>query len=52
MVISDVFFCACGVTDGDFVAGIKDKNDYFESETLVLHKSSKTNKIIKNKTQK
>ena len=32
--------------------GIKNQGDYFESETLVLHKSSKTNKIIKNKTQK
>jgi len=51
MIKGDVIFCATGVTNGDFVNGIKDLNDSFESETLVLHKSSNTNKIIKN-TQK
>ena len=48
MVKDDVIFCATGVTDGDLVAGIKDLGSSFESETFVLHKSSKTNKIIKN----
>ena len=52
MVKGDVIFCATGVTDGDFVKGIIDVGDSFKSETLVLHKSSKTNKIIKNKTKK
>ena len=52
MIKDDVIFCATGVTDGDFVSGIKNINDYFVSETLVLHKSSKTNEIIKNKTKK
>ena len=52
MIKGDVIFCASGVTDGDLVKGIKDLGDIFESETLVLHKSSKTNKIIKNKTAK
>ena len=52
MVKGDVIFCATGVTDGDFVKGIKDVGDSFESETLVLHKSSKINKIIKNQTKK
>ena len=51
MVKGDVIFCATGVTDGDFVKGIKIQNDFFESETLVLHKSSKTNRILKNKTK-
>ncbi len=52
MVKGDVIFCATGVTDGDFVKGIKDLGKKFYSETLVLHKSSKTNKILKNETTK
>ena len=52
MVKGDVIFSATGVTDGDFVKGIKDLGDSFESETLVLHKSSKINKIIKNHIKK
>jgi len=52
MVKGDVIFCASGVTDGDLVKGIKDYGDYFEAETFVLHKSSNTNKIIKNKIKK
>ena len=52
MVKEDVIFCATGVTDGDLVKGIVDVGDSFKSETLVLHKSSKTNKIIKNQTKK
>ena len=52
MVKGDVIFCATGVTDGDFVKGIIDVGDAFQSETLVLHKNSKTNKIIKNQTKK
>ena len=52
MVKGDVIFCATGVTDGDFVKGIKDQGDTFLSETLVLHKSSRLNKIIKNKIKK
>ena len=52
MVKGDVIFCATGVTDGNLVKGIKDVGDYFEAETFVLHKSSNTNKIIKNKIKK
>jgi len=52
MVKGDVIFCATGVTDGDFVNGIKDKGETFISETLVLHESTKTNKIIKNQIKK
>ena len=52
MVKGDVIFCATGVTDGDFVRGIVDSGDTFDAETLVLHKSSKTNKIIKNRISK
>ena len=49
MVKDDVIFCASGVTDGDLVGGIKKINNIYESETFVLHKSTKTNKIIRNK---
>jgi len=52
MIKDDVIFCATGVTDGDLVKGVKDFGDYFESETFVLHGSSKTNKIFKNKMKK
>ena len=52
MVRGDVIFCATGVTDGDIVEGIKDRGDSFVSETFVLHKSSKTNKKIKNMNKK
>ena len=52
MVKEDVIFCATGVTDGDLVKGIKDIGDSFASETLVLHKSIKTNKILKNQIKK
>ena len=52
MVKDDVIFCATGVTDGDFVKGVKDLGQSFTSETLVLHKSSKTNTIIKNTIKK
>ena len=52
MVKGDVIFCATGVTDGDFVKGIKITGDTFKSETLVLHKSSKINKVIKNQINK
>ena len=48
MIKDDVIFCATGVTDGDLVKGIKNLGDSFESETYVLHKSSLTNKIVKN----
>jgi fructose-1,6-bisphosphatase II / sedoheptulose-1,7-bisphosphatase len=52
MVRDDVIFCATGVTDGDLVKGIVDLDKSFLAETLVLHKSSNTNKIIKNKVLK
>ena len=52
MVKNDVIFCATGVTDGDLVKGIKDLGTSFQSETFVLHKISKVNKIIKNQLKK
>ena len=52
MIRGDVIFCASGVTDGDLVKGIKDLGNKFQAETLVLHKSSGINKIIKNTVNK
>ena len=52
MVKGDVIFCATGVTDGDFVKGIKDLGNNYYSETLTLHSSSKTNTIFKNQNKK
>jgi len=52
MVKGDVIFCATGVTNGDMVKGIFEKDNSFESETFVLHKSSKINKIVKRTTKK
>ena len=52
MIKGDVIFSASGVTDCDFVKGIKLYKEYFNCETLVLHKNSKTNKIIKSKIDK
>jgi len=52
MIKGDVIFSTTGVTDGDILKGIKNSGEFFESETLVLHHSSKTNKIIKNRTRK
>ena len=52
MIKGDVIFCATGVTDGDIVKGIKILKNSFESETLLLHKSSNTNNIIKNINKK
>jgi len=48
MIKGDVIFCATGVTDGDLVQGIRDLGDSFQAETFVLHKSSKTNEVVKN----
>ena len=52
MVKGDVIFCATGVTNGDFLKGIMDSGDSFEAETLVLHQSSNTNKIVRSKIKK
>tara|TARA_B100001123_G_scaffold145497_1_gene168873 strand:+ start:27 stop:971 length:945 start_codon:yes stop_codon:yes gene_type:complete len=52
MVKDDVIFCATGVTNGDIVSGIKNEKNFYLSETYVLHKSSKTEKILRNNIKK
>ena len=48
MVKGDVIFCATGVTDGDILNGIIDKDNSFEANSFVLHKNQKISKKIKN----
>ncbi len=52
MVKGDVIFCATAITDGDLALGIKDKNEFFEANTIALHKEGKINTIYKNKCKK
>ena len=52
MIKSDVIFTATGVTNGDLVKGVKDLGDFFQTETYVLHKSTKTKKKIVSKIKK
>ncbi len=47
IVSGDSIFCATGITSGDLVNGIKIDGDSYYSETLVTHKSSGTNKVMK-----
>ena len=47
IVSGDSIFCATGITSGDLVQGVKLNKDKFYSETLVTHKSSGFNKIVK-----
>jgi len=52
MIKGDVIFCATAITDGEMTIGIKDLGDYFEASTIVMHKSTKLNKIVNNKHKK
>ena len=47
IVSGDSIFSATWITDGDLVMGIHEKDNSFESETLVSHKSSGTFEVIK-----
>ena len=47
IISGDTIFCATGITSGDLVSGIKIEKNKFVSETLITHKSSGLNKIIR-----
>ncbi len=47
IISGDSIFSATGITDGDLVMGIHEKDNSFKSETLVSHKSSGTYEVIK-----
>ena len=51
IVSGDSIFSATGITDGDLVKGISINNNFFNSETLVSHKSSGTFELIKSNDQ-
>jgi len=52
MIRGDVIFSATGITDGPLLSGVKNHKDFFEVETLLLHKYTKTNKKILNRINK
>ena len=47
IVRGDSIFCATGITSSEVLEGIKIKNDFYTSETLVTHKSSDFKEIVK-----
>ena len=47
IVSGDSIFCAKGITSGDLVSGVKILDKHYYSETLITHKSTGLNKIIK-----
>jgi fructose-1,6-bisphosphatase II / sedoheptulose-1,7-bisphosphatase len=50
LVKGDSLFCATGITNNDFLNGIKIGNKEYISETLVTHKDSNLKRIVKNVT--
>jgi fructose-1,6-bisphosphatase II / sedoheptulose-1,7-bisphosphatase len=49
MIKGDVMFCATAITDGDLAKGIEEEEDFFEANTVALHKDSGINTLFKNK---
>ena len=47
IISGDSIFCATGITSGDLVKGIDLKENSFNSETLITHKSSGLKKIFR-----
>ena len=47
IVKGDSIFCATGITNSDILSGVKKKNDKIFTETLVTHKNSTIEKIIR-----
>ena len=47
LIKGDSIFCATGITTSNVLSGIKIKDNCYESETLVTHKSTNYIKIIK-----
>ena len=47
IISGDSIFCATGITNGDLVNGIKLKDNFYTSETLITHKSLSRIEVIK-----
>ena len=52
MIKDDVMFCATAITDGDLAEGINENEEFFEANTIALHKDGKVNTLFKNKHRK
>ena len=48
----DVMFCATAITSGDLAKGIKEQGEFFEANTIALHKEGKVNIVYNNKHRK
>ena len=46
IVKNESIFCATGITSGDIVKGVLQKDNFFITETLVTHKNSIINRLI------
>ena len=49
MIKGDVMFCATAITDGELANGINVEKEFFETQTLAMHKSSNIITLLKNK---
>tara|TARA_B100000579_G_scaffold194710_1_gene159097 strand:- start:1625 stop:2566 length:942 start_codon:yes stop_codon:yes gene_type:complete len=52
MIKGDVMFCATAITNGELADGIKNQKEYYEANTIALHKNGKINTLFKNKHKK
>ena len=52
MIKGDVMFCATAITNGDLANGINDQKEFYEANTIALHKDGKVNTLFKNKHKK
>ena len=52
MIKGDVMFCATAITNGDLANGIKNQEEFYEANTIALHKDGKINTLFKNKHKK
>ncbi|MEL7049304.1 MAG: fructose-bisphosphatase class II, partial [Pseudomonadota bacterium] len=47
MASGDCIFSATGVTGGSMLSGVRDLGDYVETETLVMHSSTATQRYLR-----
>jgi len=52
MIKGDVMFCATAITSGDLVNGVKIGENFYETNTIALHKDGNIKTILKNKHEK
>jgi fructose-1,6-bisphosphatase II / sedoheptulose-1,7-bisphosphatase len=52
MIKGDVMFFATAITNGDLADGVKDKGDYYETNSIALHKDGNLKKLLRNKHKK